>query len=425
MVLRIQSNLSNYFNTWILVVFGISAIALSLYTTSAHGVRTSPDSLYYISTARSLLNGEGLVAHMPAVIDVLTGGVTTFEETAEARPLTHWPPLYPISLAAIGLTGLDLFSGARYLNALLFGANVWLIGWLILREIGSTGWSLAASLAMITSPALLRIHSFAWSEPLFILLTTISLFLLIYHHRSNHLGLLILAGICSALAFLTRYIGVTVVLTGALVLVSFSGSDVWSRIKRTVLYGAVACLPMALWLIRNYRLTHFLTGENPRASSDLYTILLRVFSTSTHWFLPEGLRLKVRLGLVIVGFAVVILSSWYIHWRQRSGTSGTSHGKRLTPAYYLALGLFIMVYTFLLIIASTLVYFDAINDRLLAPIFPALVIIATAYLSLLSTYLSSGQLRFRRSNGVLVGLVCVWLLFSGYRAVQWVQSVTQ
>ncbi|MFN2398462.1 MAG: hypothetical protein ABR543_07445 [Gemmatimonadaceae bacterium] len=37
-----------------------------------------------------------------------------------------WPPLYPLTLAALGVTGLDLLAAARILNALLFGVLVWL-----------------------------------------------------------------------------------------------------------------------------------------------------------------------------------------------------------------------------------------------------------------------------------------------------------
>src|SRR5687768_2666146 len=93
----------------LLVVGGVCALALMLWTT-ALGAGVSPDSVLYIDAARNLLAGKGLVAL----------GI----------PLSHYPPGYPAVLALGGLAGIEPLAGARLLNALLFGLNAMLIGWL-------------------------------------------------------------------------------------------------------------------------------------------------------------------------------------------------------------------------------------------------------------------------------------------------------
>ena len=54
-----------------------------MYALMSHGVGISPDAIDYLNTARSVLAGQGLVI--------------------AGLPMTHFPPVYPLLLAAIGL----------------------------------------------------------------------------------------------------------------------------------------------------------------------------------------------------------------------------------------------------------------------------------------------------------------------------------
>jgi len=138
-----------------LILLSLCGYFLLLYTTP-QGLGLNDDSIAYIAAARSLMAGDG------------------FREAwlISNNPMTHFPPGFPSILALIGLlTGLDPLRGARVFNALLFGLNVGLTGWLGWRMTGSRVASLIVALLTLTSSSLLYVHSRAMSEPLYIFLT--------------------------------------------------------------------------------------------------------------------------------------------------------------------------------------------------------------------------------------------------------------
>ena len=67
------------------------------------GVGLSLDSFVYLSTARYLGEGRGLV--VSPCVSYEGGGPAAIEQ--EPVPLTHFPPLYPAAMAAVRALGLD------------------------------------------------------------------------------------------------------------------------------------------------------------------------------------------------------------------------------------------------------------------------------------------------------------------------------
>ena len=82
----------------------IAGAAIAIYTT-ANGPWGYTDPVVYISTARSLDRGQGLVY---------------YEADAAFRPITIEPPFYSITLGAIGLLRVNLVAAARWLNIFAF-----------------------------------------------------------------------------------------------------------------------------------------------------------------------------------------------------------------------------------------------------------------------------------------------------------------
>lgn len=91
------------------VVIAVLGTALVLECGSAHGVMLSPDSAHYIVAARNLLSGEDFLRF-------------------DGRPLSTWPPLYPLSLAAASLGTFDPVEVVGPLNAFIFGLTVFVVG---------------------------------------------------------------------------------------------------------------------------------------------------------------------------------------------------------------------------------------------------------------------------------------------------------
>jgi len=127
--------------------------AATLLFSTRWGIGLSPDSVVYIASARNLLSGKGL-------------SVSSY--TGKFSPMTHYPPLFSAGLAGLGLIGIDPLDGARWLNALVFAANIILLGLVVYSYTRSFLYSVASSFLMMVSLPVVQIHLVAWSEPLFI-----------------------------------------------------------------------------------------------------------------------------------------------------------------------------------------------------------------------------------------------------------------
>src|SRR5512133_2413787 len=142
-----------------ILVFGAMVI---LYICTPAGVGLANDSVAYIAGARSILQGTGYS-------DIW------LDSSIEA--ITHYPPLLSLTLAGLGLLGLDPLRGARILNILLYGANTGLMGLIGWRMTKSQLAGVLLAALFLLNAILLRVHVFAMSEPLFIFLSLLSFLL--------------------------------------------------------------------------------------------------------------------------------------------------------------------------------------------------------------------------------------------------------
>ncbi|HEY2979912.1 MAG TPA: phospholipid carrier-dependent glycosyltransferase, partial [Anaerolineales bacterium] len=239
-----------------LAVLGALGVWLLFYSTP-QGLGLNDDSIAYIAGARSLLSGAGY-----REIWIVSAG-----------PVTHFPPGYPGALAAVGLvTGLDPLRGARLLNGLLFGLNIFLTGWLAFRMTGSRLIAMLSAALFLLTPALLRLHSNAMSEPLYIFFTLVTFLLLsVYFAKSlspkrkgdrgeGEFWLLVAAGAVIGLACLTRYAALALLATGVVALILFH-RDWRTRLTRCAILIGGAVPFMAGWATRNLLVGGALTNR--------------------------------------------------------------------------------------------------------------------------------------------------------------------
>ncbi len=166
--------------------FYILAFALAFLFALTFPFRWPPvaDAAQYVYASQTVSEGRGLWR-----IDPHTGADMIYSQ---------WPPLYPLTLAALRLVGLDAQIAARLLNAACYALTFALV-W---RRIGGL------ALALLT-PVFTTVYTAAWSEPAFILLVTIYFVLLF--EKPPRLWALALVG---ALAVMQRYSGVVLVGVG-------------------------------------------------------------------------------------------------------------------------------------------------------------------------------------------------------------------
>ncbi len=333
----------------------IAEVAMMYATNWTIGV--SPDSTIYIEVARNIISGVGL-------------------SIAPGETLTHFPPLYPIFLAIPGLIGFDPLDGARWLHVFLYAANVLLVTTIIYRETnGSIMASVFGALFMTSSLSMLDIHTMAWSETLFLLLTLAGFFVLAeYLANPENFALLVISSLFIGAACLTRYIGVSVVVAASLSVLLLLNGKISQKVKCACIYGAVSILPILLWLSRNRLITGKLTDRTAQYHPiDLNRIEQGITTVAEWLLLPENLSSFARNISVII-FICLLASGAILFYIKRKRAVNSLPASKTS---YFPIIFIILLGVYLLSLAISISFFDAhtpLDNRILSPLFPLGVI---------------------------------------------------
>jgi 4-amino-4-deoxy-L-arabinose transferase-like glycosyltransferase len=279
------------FSAFLVLLLGLSAAgtAVLFLSTAPWGMGARTDAIAYIGGAREILNGHGF--RMPGTL----------------KPITHWPPFYSVSLAMLGLLGIDPLEGARVLNHLLFGMNIFLTGMILKRFTGSGKAALAGAWLMMTYPAMLSAHTGVWCEPLYIFLTLMSFFFLMRYLGQEGRWSLFYAAFCVALAALTRYTGFALIGAGILTVFFLHQKGFFARTRDCILFALCCSLPLGLWLLRNRLVANNLfrtTVQFRVPSSEYFKNAAEAIST---WVLPIEFPLPLRyLAFLLIALIFLI-----------------------------------------------------------------------------------------------------------------------
>lgn len=354
-------------NHWLVIVALLAVLTVILVTD--FGIGITPDSTVYIEAARNLLNGRGLIA--------LTA-------KGELRPMTHYPPLYPSLLALIAVTHVSIETASRWLQAVLFGANVLVIGLAIARYARDSFWlPIVGALLILTAPDIMRVHTLALTEPLFILLTVSCLVTLAMFLETDRWWCLIIAAALAALAILTRYVGAAVISTGVIALLLVGKHDWRKRFGSAIVFGAIACAPILMWMLRNSRLTGGATDRHMAFHSPGLNQIVVALSTLSSWLLLGKVRSDLRVGFFIAEVVMAALFVLYLLKESRQSSSGpgsaavTHHAGPDVAKLSLVLVIFIVSYLGFLIISATLFDLVIFDERTLVPVHVVSIILVT------------------------------------------------
>ncbi|NLX10652.1 MAG: hypothetical protein GXY36_13425 [Chloroflexi bacterium] len=334
-----------------------AALALAggviFYAALAQGIGVTTDPARFIDAARSLAAGQGLV----------------LRSTGEAEPLTHHPPFYPALLALIAhVGGIEVLAAARGLHAALLGLNALGVGLAVQHLAPRSRWlpplGVFFTLGSIT---LLRLHSLALSEPLFVLLGLGGLALLAVYLDSGGRGWLIGAAVAVGLAALTRYAGAAAVLAGALAIVAWGRGTLQRRVMIAAGWAGSALLPLAIWTARNLHTAGSAADRRLALHPVGLDHLRDGWAAVSGWALPWIRAEDVR------GVALVVVVAGLILWGR--GHAGGNIGRG--PVLARVLALFGPVYLGFLLVTISLVDAETpLDERLLAPIYVAGLVIA-------------------------------------------------
>jgi hypothetical protein len=286
---------------FLLSVISVLGIGIILYHTQ-NGPGLSSDSSIYIQGAQSIQQGHGF---------------GSFLGYGVIRPITGFPPFFSFLLAITGLGNSDLIETGRWLNAILFGANIFLTGFLIQRCTQSFLASSLGALLFLSSENLINIHSWIMSEGLFIFLMLVMILLILLFFEENNRFYLVACGITLTLLILTRYIGLGFIAAIGLAILIFGRVNWKQCVINLTIFGTITFLPVIMWLIRNSRLS----GDVANRTFGLFPItrswIIAYANQWTTWLFPSEFNLSWRPRLVLTFLLTVILLMGYFWYEYR------------------------------------------------------------------------------------------------------------
>lgn len=351
----------------ILLVIAAAGVWL-LKSATPYGPGLRNDSVQYIFGARNLLAGNGYTR--------TSGG-------GELKPISTVPPMFSTAIAALSLSGLEAMRAARLLILILFALDIILLGYLIKRLTHSWGFALAGAALFAFSSVIL--DNFAWlmSETLFVFFWLVCFIIYDRYTHSPGKWWLVVLGVACGLAYLTRYIGVTMAVTFTLLLLLFEPG--WrARLDSVICLLLPFGTCLAGWAIRNTILIG--NPANRTLISHIVTAERIHFGVANFWkwLLPAGLEnfllaypqsFQIAFYVFIIVLIVGLITALVTSLRRRAEDAS----QRKLPSGLLALGLFGVVYLGMTLFSMSFIDASTVLDhRLLIPIYLSLWILSMA-----------------------------------------------
>jgi len=379
-------------NRWLVASVGLAGVMLVLFVNHL-GAGLSPDSAGYMAAARSLASGNGI-------------------RWFNGELITWWPPLYPAVLALVSiLTGADPLSCALGLNAIVFGLIIYVSGILLSYHVSSSpALVLAGTIAVLASIPVFSVSIMVWSESLFLLFVVCYLLSIgWYVDRPNGTWFVALT-LSTAFACLTRYIGVTLILSGSLSILVLCRGSLKKRLLACLSYGFASSFPVMLWLIHNYMQTRTLTGPRTfTADARAILVLGEALHTIDAWFLPTRLLAHTPSAPVLITLWGLLILAAGVFWCRTAWYTARS---------VLPVMIFALIYFAFLTTSAVHMAFDPIDDRLLSPVFIPLLVVALTLVAQ-GMRLVHGRLSKRALNMSLAVFFSIWLGLVPAKVILW------
>ncbi len=357
-----------------LVIMGLlslAAVGLVFYGTRL-GAWAGSDSAAYVAVAKNLAAGLGFQVTRPS---------------GEAATLIA--PVYPLLLAGLSRLGLPILSAARGLNIILIGIFVLWMGYSFNR-LSRTSWlAIPVSLLMVVFPVILDLFSGMMTEPVYLVLNYAGLFFLCFYLLGEKRSFLAAAAILGGLAAITRFIGISLLFVGVIVLFVFSQAKLRRKTADSLVFAGLfiaATLPWDIWYFFHRDTSAPL--EMPAWTNPWdYLQPVRSGLVNVLWgwipfdgFIPVDRYLwkAAILTLIVVLFLLVFGWSAVKRYGKSFSKWTTDRDIRIigvmSTYIMLYLGVFIFIYLFRIPAQD-------IDERTLLPIYPALVVIFFALVS--------------------------------------------
>lgn len=289
----------------LLVLIAALGIVHLLIRTSRYGAFIQGDAAAYLTVATGFLTGDSL------------------------RQSAHYPPGFPLLMAALGLVGIELREAGRLLNVTAFGLSLLVAGFWLLKYAKAYIVTCVATLILGVSIPLNRYASIIHAEALFTLFLLLALICIGESIRGKKKGRRLWwasASIFASLASITRYAGVTIIAALGLVILLRRRIRLVDNLKSALLFSAISSIPLASVLAYNEMVHGKMFGEHPFPSKGVLS--------RPDWGIPLFQRWLQYLNapdwfpllFALAAFTLVATGAWIAYVRYTSPRSISSFG---------------------------------------------------------------------------------------------------
>lgn len=350
MVARMTLMPSKSWERFALLAPGIlGAIVIVWATTRGAGVWI--DSATYVCAARTLIDHGSIE--------------TGCSENGMLRPMTHFPPVYPLMLATPSLIGLEPMRAARWINVVCMAINLTLIGLLLYAVTTNLFLAVLGELLFFSSFAVVRAHLFTSSDAPFTVFLIIFIFAAWRCMEQGGWRWIAVAAGAAAAACLTRYEGVPLLFTGAVALAWYGNRPVWERIRGTALFLFIATTPFVAWMIRNHveagSIAHRHLAWHPPGVAN-FDLAAEIVASWVLPFVSLAAQRLIGFPLLLAGIAVAALVAY----------------RNPKPVLWLSAILILSICGFVLLARSMADIQIKFNGRILLPVFVTGIVFAFA-----------------------------------------------
>ena len=364
---------------WDALLASIAGCLFLYYFTRHSGIGVSPDSVNYLSAANNIRDHFSF---------------TDFN----GKPLVDFPLGYPVFLATASfLSGQSPIQVVPLLNGIFFSAVILLTSMIINGYQKTSPLYKTLFLALLAcSPCLLEVYSIVWSETLFLFLIMLFIVSMRNYFRSHSTNSLLLVAIVVAMAFVTRYAGISLLVTGGFLILFDGELGTAKKVKHLLLFGMVGSTLVTINLVRNKYAAGHITGVREKAIRSLSDNFHQIGATIADWlpFVRGHEQPATCIFMVILLYGIFLLIN-------------RSLQQPFFQSYETIVGCFFVMYALFIIGIATVSRFENLSGRLLSPMYIPLLLVGSSWVI---SYLQN-SIRLKRS----MLLILVLIIYAGFQ----------
>ncbi len=270
------------------------------------------DSFSYLSSAHNLATGHGLSYPV---------------SPTRNRPLLNFAPLFPILLAGLELLGFPGQVAVRWLNAVLYAANLVLFALVIFQATKSIRLAALSAVLFLLSAELLVAHAWALSEPLLIALSLGSLYAFLRWQQGDHSWFWAMC-CCVALAVATKFVALALIPV-YIVFIMLRKPGTGNKLTLSATVMASGLIPFIVLSLRSYWLSKSFHGFSfefvPLQTGNIDSAV----QTLSTWFFPENGYARWTALYAGAFFLLVVMMAVFLVRRIRKAGGRTLSGSNL------------------------------------------------------------------------------------------------